>query len=350
MSSIFKIDLISELIKKLELGIISQGEQDYLEKLIASTMLVQQYNKVRIQKTELFILSYYEWLYKNLNSEKFTPEKKTNFYLLQLEIEKYFRFFGEKRFEESQSEFQKCQTIAKFWGQNILKQKDDILKFMFFFLEKVYDIPRIYILEIFELLKKNWKPTLAPIGLISEKKYSLLEIEDYFFSKNKRNFQTHILPNIDRLFTVLSPEFENHLFIPKLENFDVFEAAQVVHEFHHLQEHTNCMTTSLYEKEKNALGAEKVFLNAMGTGKQGRFYWAEANLFYPAILLAWEIDVILKETTNREYFAKICSNHSMESIPLSIFFDWKSPFQMSVYCAASMDLEPTWKGFLKSFD
>ena len=351
LSSIFNDDLISELIKKLESGGISYLEHDYLQKIISCTLLIQQYNKVREKKTELMISHYYNWLLKNQDQTNLSPKTKTEYFLLKIDIENYYSFFGDKNYKSPISHFKKLQVLADIWGYSLLRQKESVLQFLCIIMEKIYEIPAHLNSEILLLLSKNWQPILSPIAAISDRRFSLQEIRDYFFGKHGLSntdscFENHTLPNSDRLFSLTTPEFTNHLFIPKNDGFDIFEASQVVHEFQHIQDAPRCVENSLFVSEKNALQAERVFLNIVGTGKKGKYCWLESNLFYPILLLKWELDIILKDTYNKENFHKICHDHGMESLTLSSLFDWKAPFQLSAYCAASMELELGWKNFV----
>lgn len=375
MNSIFDIDFIAELIKKLDMQNISYLEHDYLQKILAACILIQKFNKARHEKTESFIYNHYNWLVKNYNNNKLSQKTKTEYYLFKVEIEKYFQFFGLQYHQGSPttltrlvtkpetqyvSSFSQLQALARIWGYSITRQEKDILQFLAFFIENIYGIPSSISNEIFNLLHMNWRPILAPIGIIPYKKFSLEEIQEYFFGDtNKQEYELHILTNADRLFSLTSPQFKNYLFIPKQDNFDIFEAALVIHEFQHIQdsykqaknnaasslfEHTQ--EENLFHSEKNALNAERVFLKVAGAGKKGTFCWLESNLFYPFLLLRWELDIILSDTYDTNNFHSICRQHNMEPLSLSPLFDWRAPFQMSAYCAAVMDLEPNWKSYL----
>jgi len=351
LDSLFKDNLISGFIEKLEAGIITYLEHDYLKKIITSFMLIQQYNKIRSQKTESIILRYYSWLIKNNHVIPLSPKLKTEYFLLKTAIEKYFHFFSIKiqnQRTKQYSQFEQLQILAEFWGHYLSRQEDEILKFLTFFIEKIYEVPAHFTNEIFNLLYSTWRPILSPIAAIPQKKFSLEEIEGYFFGEiNKQTFESHILQNADLLFSITNPQFTNHLFLPKQDNFDIFEAALVVHEFQHIQDSSRVHETSLFVSEKSALNAERIFLNILGTGKRGKFCWLESNLFYPLLLLKWELDIILSDAYDINNFYALCQNHSMNPIGLSPLFDWGAPFQMSAYCAATMDLEPNWKSYLR---
>ena len=347
MNSLFNSDLISELIEKLESGVISYLEHDYLQKTLTAFILIQQYNKARHEKIEPIISSYYNWLTKNYNSNNLSKKLKVEYYLLKIEIEKFFHFFGvSAHIQQVSTQFEQLQTLARIWGYSLERQENAVLKFLAFFMEEIYKVPSHFIHEIFNLLQSTWRPILSPIALIPHKKFSLEEIEEYFFGGiNKHAFEAHVLPNADRLFSITNPQFTNHLFLPKRDNFDIFEAALVVHEFQHIQDSPRIQEESLFISEKNALNAERIFLNIAGTGKKGKFCWLESNLFYPLLFLKWELDIIISDAYDINNFYDICRKHGMEPLTLSPLFDWRAPFQMSAYCAASMDLETSWKNY-----
>ncbi|MES2614608.1 MAG: hypothetical protein V4591_04245 [Bdellovibrionota bacterium] len=351
MSGFYNIECISELIEKLDDGVISYSEHDYLQKIISSFMLIQQYNKCRDEKIEHIVVHYYNLLLNHNEEKNIPPKLMVEYFLLKSEIEKYFLFFNIKlphQMPKQKTQFEKLQTLAQIFGYTLHHRKPEILNFLSFFMKTVYEVPPQFITEIFSLLERPWRPTLAPIAGISQKKFNLNEIEEYFFGGlNKQTFKSHVLPNADRLFAMTSPQFDNHLFLPKQDNFDLFEAALVVHEFQHIQDSPRVLEDSLFISERSALNAERIFLNIVGTGKKGKFCWLESNLFYPILLLKWELDIILSNAYDINNFHQICYNHNMEPISLSPLFDWRAPFQMSAYCAASMDLEQNWPSYLR---
>ncbi len=348
MKSFIDLEFVLNLIKRLIVGEISQSEHDYLQKVLISLMLIQKYNKSCQKDIQSIIEAYYSWLTLNFNKKNLSQKIKIEYYFIKVEIEKFFYFFNIPiHFFEKKSSFELLKELALIWNYSLKRETEEIIEFLSFFMSQIYNIPENFIQDIFTLLKSNWRPVLSPIGSISYKKFSLNEIEEYFFGgSNKNVFEAHVLPNADRLFSISSVQFKNHLFLPKQDGFDIFEAALVIHEFQHIQDNLHIQEESLFISEKNALNAERIFLNIAGTGKKGKFCWLESNLFYPLLLLQWELDIILFDAYNIDNFYEICRKHSMESISLSPLFDWSSPFQMGAYCAASMEIEPAWKNYI----
>ena len=149
-----------------------------------------------------------------------------------------------------------------------------------------------------------------------------------------------------------------------MNDFDLFEAALVVHEFQHVadalyesnlelknknleNESLISICDSLFLSEKNALNAERVFLLGHGTAKRGRYFWLESNLFYPILLLKCELHSLVFQDSKPVDFANACMAHGMEPLPISSLFEWGAPFQMSAYCASAMELEQNWDKFLQ---
>lgn len=351
MDYFFNLDFISELIAKLDSGVISFIEQDYLQKIISASIAIQYYNNSLYKPFEILIEKYYESLLKFNNNKNLTPKQKADHFLREVEIKKFYTKFNINSttfMTKAENHFEQLNTLAQFWGKSLKRNRTDIVEFLAILMEELYGIPDSLIQVVIAFLQMDWKPCLAPLGAISQRFFLFQELVEYFFGNGKEHFfEYHILHKADRLFSVTSPEFKNYIFLPKKDDFDIFEAALIIHEFQHILECSHSLKNSLYLNEKKALNAERIFFNFVGTGKRGRFFWLESNLLYPILLLKWELDIFLSDSYNINNFYEICHQHTLEPLELSSLFEWRAPFQMSVYCAASMELEKNWKSFVK---
>lgn len=350
-------NLLLSFLEKLKTGKISEEEHSYLRKIIQCFILIQKSRKQINTKEEYFISSYYEWLIKQNflifpGSASLPIEKKVEFFLMKIEIENFFLFFNIKNtyFNGRKiSSFECLKALAKFWNFDLKRNKECIVNFLSIFLNIIYKIPEQFIQEIFDLIYNKWRPILAPISVIPGREFSLEDLESYFFGeKIERCFDAHTLPHADRFFSATSSQFQNILFVTKFSELNIFEATLVVHEFQHIFDAKNSVDNSLFNLEKRALNAEKIFLNIFGTGKRGRFCFLESNLFYPILNLEWELASLLcDDYSDYLYFTAVCEKHNMKPIDLSSLFEWRAPFSMSVYSAASMDVEKNWKGYFR---
>ncbi len=331
--------------KKLDLNAIGKLEHEYLQKILLSSVLIQTYQNTLEMEAATFIRQYYIWLVKHYFDPHYTKKELMELFSIKQQIENYFHWF---KIEVEglplpcpDKHFYNVKYISQIWGYDLKKDANSIFSFFSFFANEILGIPPQIVKNIILLLRSPWRPLLTPLGVTLQKRFQLKEIERYFFGtlNNTLPYKSYVIPDIDRLFSISSTVFENALFFPKSDNFDVFEASLVVHEFQHV---INPSGTNLFIQEKEAILAEKIFLQIMGTGKRGRFCWLESNLFYPILLLKWEIEILLTGVNNIHHFHRICSEHSMKNIELSPLFDWVMPFHMSVYAAAAMDLEKSW--------
>ncbi|KAB8032209.1 hypothetical protein [Fluviispira multicolorata] len=370
MNLFFDLDYISSLVLKIEHGNVSYAEHSYLQKVIAAQTVINEYQKDNNIVFQKIYLRYYSWLSLNWQKNSNSPREKTDHFLLKNALEKRQSILMPKKdniYQKPLNHFSVLLELARIWNQPLKQERNSILNFLMFFLERVYGIPKQYIDTIFSLLEESWKPILSPLGVLPNRKFSLQEIEEYFFgNKLKPEYSVQVIPKIDRYFSIIGKEHRCHLFLPKSENFDLFEAALVIHEFQHLLDIDNyenilidnkkeIMKDESYSKfyenlflsEKNALNAERVFILGLGAAKRGRFCWLESNLFYPILLLKCELNNLLYGDKATIDFSEMCLKHGMEPLPLSALFEWGAPFQLSAYCAAAMDLEQGWQKFLQ---
>lgn len=371
MNLFFNLNEISKLTSKVELGCIDHYEHCFLQKMIASQTVINQYIKIinpNENNFQLITERYYSWICKNWQKNHISKRDKTDLFLLKNSLEKV-NFNKNKNYKSIYMKplwhFDTLKVLADIWGFSLKNDQNSIIQFLKYFMENIYGISKNLIDEIFNLILTNWKPILSPLGSLSNKKFSLQEIEDYFFGKNlKPDYEIHIIDKIDRFFSVVGIGHKNHIFLSKRNDFDLFEAALVIHELQHIvdaiyetnevekekkgdQVFSQKITDSLFLSEKSALNAERVFLLANGTAKRGRYYWLESNLFYPILLLKCELHNLIYRDDKPVDFKDMCLAHGMEPLPLSSLFEWGAPFQMSAYCASAMDLEQNWVKFLQ---
>lgn len=361
MNICFNLDELSIFITKAELGFITPNEHSYLQKLIAAQTVINQYKKnfntqnLQLQK---IIYKYYRFVCNNLDNKKLSKKDLSDLFLLKNSLEKFNYTINNKDFsyEKPLSNFNVLCELAKIWNFSLSNTLETKVQFLQFLMQQLYGIPDYLGSQVMDFVLGSWKPVLSPLGSIVNKKYSLKEIEDYFFGENfKPEYQKHIVEHIDRFFSLVGSDHPNHVFLSKETDFDIFEAALVVHEFQHILDATqNKMHTTeeklidhLYFSEKSAMNAERIFLLAQGTSKRGRFAWLESNLLYPLILLKCELQTFTENEYAPFNFQSICRAHGMEPIGLSSLFNWGAPFQMSVYCAVAMELEQNWQKYIQ---
>jgi hypothetical protein len=331
-------------IDKLEQQTILPCEHAYLQKRIAAAAVVQHYKREEDNITNELLNKYYHWLERNWKKEIYSPKEKTDFFLFKCGLEKIILNDQTKI-----SSFEQLKILAEIWKQPLKKERDSICKFLSFFMYKSYGIHLNLVENIFSILNSPWKPVMSPLANILTKNLSLKEIEQYFFGTQAQiPYAVEVLSDIDRFFSITSSKYPNKIFLNKQDQFDLFEAALVVHEFQHIQDSVsaNDASNSLFSTERAALNAEKIFLHSSGTGKRGKHCWLESNLFYPLIFLQCELENLISEKPLFENLSEVCTFHHMKPISVSSLFHWNTPFQMGVYCAAVMDLEPSWKKFL----
>ena len=343
------IDDIKRFIRKSTLGSITSSEHNYLNKLISAYILIEKFKPNRNNKIENILYNYYLFL---INDDKpNTPKVKTENFLFRRQLESYFIFLKitpPPDISFHLSPFEEIQTLAKYWNFTVKRNKSSILKFLAFFLNEFYDIPVNFIIPIFHYIQNPWKAVPMPLSVVPQKNYELNQIFKYFFGETKGPaFEIYPIPQADRLFSLTHPQFKNYLFLPEKNSFDIFDASLVVHEFQHIQDSHVAHEQSLFESEKKALYTEKVFLYFAFSSKKGKHCWIESNLLYPLALLEWELNIILSDTFNKNTFDKICQKHGLKPIMLSSLFEFNTPFQMSVYCAASMHIDRNWKNYFQ---
>jgi hypothetical protein len=367
----FNLNEISKLTSKAELGCITLEEHSYLQKIIAAQTVINQYTKSSNQEKNTFQIiasRYYSWISKNWQKKNKSSRERTDLFLLKNALEKVnFSVTGKEKYFYGKplNHFDTLRNLAEIWEKPLKCDENSIVYFLSYLMENIYGIPKKLIDDIFNLIFSNWKPVLSPLGSIPSKKFSVGEIEEYFFGKNtKPEFEIHVIDKIDRHFSVVGVGHKNHIFLSKRDDYDLFEAALVVHELQHIVDAVNesnpdggfhsiekgmrnCISDNLFLSERSALNAERVFLLGHGTAKRGRYYWLESNLFYPILLLKCELHNLIFRDNSPIDFAKVCLAHGMEPLPLPSLFEWGAPFQMSAYCASAMELEQNWLKFLQ---
>lgn len=361
MNFCFNLDEISTIIAKAELGCITPNEHSFLQKVIAVQTVINQYSKNINEQALHFqklIYKYYTFVCYNLERNSLNEKELTDLFLLKNSLEKFN--YCEPKFnlgyDKPLSNFYLLLELAKIWKIEINDKFESKINFIKHLMHNFYGIPINLVEKIFELVLGNWKPILAPLGGIINKKYSLKEIEDYFFGENYRpGYKIQIIDKIDRFFSLVDSVHQNYVFLSKETDYDVFEAALVVHELQHILDakqntilpNTLSSEENLYLSEKSALNSERIFLIGNGSSKRGKYAWIESNLFYPLMLLKCELLTYKSNEQVTMNFKSVCLAHGMEAIGLSSLFDWGAPFQMSAYCAAAMELEQNWKKYIQ---
>ncbi len=359
MDFFFNVDELARLIFKIErFENLAPEEHHFVQKIIAAQTLIFQYKKNFGENKYIFenmCSSYYKWICSHWQRK--TKREQTDLFLLKNSLEKV-DFYHFKKYKKPLNQYDVLKILSDIWGHPLEKTRHSIISFLSFFMNEIYDIPKKNIESIFFLIESDWKTVLPPLGGFSHKKYSLDELKEYFFGQKETPFfKAHVLEKIDRYFSVLGGGSENHIFLPQKEDFDLFEAALVIHEFQHIKDfwdfdekkmgHELGFKESLFFLEKRALSAERAFLFGTGSLKRTKYYWLESNLFYPIIMLRYEFHQLLFGENNDINFSKLCQSHGLEPLVLSSLFDWGAPFQMSVYCAAAMDLDKNWLKFIR---
>ncbi len=369
MNLFFDLEYISSLVLKVEQGKATNTEHAYLQKVIAAQTVISEYQKENNTFFQKISQKYYIWLSANWQKKLNSQRERTDHFLLKNALEKS-QFISAKKseyvYQKPLNHYSVLLTLSQIWNFPLKREKKSIEQFLFYFIENVYGVPQKYIAPIFQLIEKDWKPILSPLGMLPNKKFSLQEIEEYFFgNKTIPEFSVHLVPKIDRYFSIVGRGHNCHLFLPKREHFDLFEAALVIHELQHLLDidnkenliYTNrsgidenqvMLYESVYLSERNALNAERIFLLGTGAAKRGRYCWLESNLFYPILLLKCEMHNLLYGDNRTIDFSEICQQHGMEPLLLSALFEWGAPFQLSAYCAVAMELEQGWQKFLQN--
>lgn len=367
MDQFFNLNEISMLTSKAELGNITTEEHSYLQKMIAAYCIINQYEKsinTQLNSFQTIVDRYYSWASKNWVKNVIEPRERTNLFLIKNSLDKinYNAFYKKNNiYCKPLSNFEILITLAEIWKIPLKKDENSIIQFLTFFMENIYGIPKNFIENIFNLIFSNWKPTIPPLGSLPCKKFSIDEIQNYFFGKKIiPKFSIHLVDKIDRLFSVVSTEYQNHIFLSKLDNIDLFEASAIIHEFQHINDsisniESNILNNSnkriksenLFLSEQSALNAEKIFLLGHGTAKKGRYHWLESNLFYPILLLKCELNNFISFEKKVINFADVCHTHGMPALPISSLFEWGAPFQMSIYCASVMAIDQSWTKFLQ---
>ncbi|MGY3804221.1 hypothetical protein ACWNT8_09190 [Pigmentibacter ruber] len=361
MNFCFNLDEISSLITKAELGFLTPNEHSYLQKMIAAQTVINQFTKnfnEQVLQYNKLISKYYKWVCFSFEKKNINKKDLTELFLLKNSLEKIY--YNEKNkiidTEKPLSFFGKLNELAKIWNYNLEKNEKSIINFLKIFMNEMYYIPEYLVENIMQLVVDNWRPILFPIGPIFARKFSLKEIEEYFFGENsKPDYQTHIIERIDRFFSLVGVGHTNHIFLSKKNDFELYEASLIVHELQHIvdaKQHKILpegmyLADHLFLAEKNALNAERIFLNGNGVSKKGKYNWLEANLFYPLLLLKCEFHSYLNNEINISNFKSLCLSHGMDPVNLSTLFDWGAPFQMSIYCAAVLELEQNWKKYIQ---
>jgi hypothetical protein len=346
------IEDIKLLIQKSITNCISTQEEIYLRKLISSFLLIEKVTNNRNEKLENILYNYYYFVISKDKIWTDSPKINTDNFLFLMSFETYFKSLNilpPSQTKFIHSPFEKLVILSKFWNIELEKSKISIINFLSLFINQYYEIPIALLTQIFSKIQTPWKLALRSIEQINNKTFTLPDILSYFHGKSEKlGFEIIKYPELDRLFSIIHPKFKDYLFIPDKEQFDCYDGAQIVHELQHIQDSHLCMELNLFELEKRALYAEKVFLNYAVSPKHSRSTLLETNLFYPLALLEWELNIILSDISEKNDFNTICLNHGLAPIPLSRLFEFHSPFQMSVYCASAMCIETNWKKYLQN--
>jgi hypothetical protein len=354
---------ISTLTTKAERSTLNLFEHRYLQKLISAVDFLIYSEGA--SETESFCFNenvkhYFNILNKNSKFLNFSKKEKTELYFFQhslLRKRKNINGFFYKNDNKKFDRFNILKNIAEIWDVDLYRDKYSLVEFIKFIMKNIYEIPNNLIDEVFNLINYNWKLIDVVLDAFSDKFFSLKEIENYFFGGNiKINYNLNIFQGIDRYFSVFSPGNNNHLFLSKNDEFSLFEASLIVHEFQHFldskyEENGNdslkIKTECMYNCEKSALNSERIFVLSQGQTKLCRYYWLQTNLFYPILLLKCELQNLLYDDLKPLDFATLCLEHGLDPLPISTLLECGAPFQMSVFCAAAIDLEQNWIKFLQ---
>lgn len=346
----FNTQEIWNRIQELEKNTVSKTEHIYLQKVIAVQVLLHSHFKKAFEPSLIkIIVTYYNWLHQEMNKGTMSAFELTDAYLFSSALKNSLPHSSET---QRKSHFDELTTLARIWKKPLSQNKGSIISFLAFLMEKLYRVPTILIDEFFSLLQSDWKPILAPLSSVMSRAMNLTEIEHYFFGDtDKKNYTTHKVSDLERFFSITNTNGPQHFFVSQKTEYDLFESALIVHELQHFQDSQikteNLILENLFESEKRAIHAERVFLNWTGTAKKGKFAWLESNLFLPMALLLCELDRFLGDKTSAEMSFQHYASHGLKEIEASPLFQWGAPFQMSVYCCAAMSLEPDWKKYLK---
>lgn len=359
----FNMQELSQRLQELEKNSISKTEHAYLQKVIAAQILLHNHLKKAFDPPLIkIVVTYYNWLYQEMQHGAMSPLELTNAYLFSSALKKSLpqvpNSHPNTHEPRKRSHFDELATLARIWKKPLARTKASILPFLAFLMEKLYHVPSPRIDDFFSLLQSNWKPALAPLSSVMSRTMKLSEIEHYFFGEtDKKSYTVHMVPDIARFFSITNTIGPQHLFVSQKTDYDLFDAALIVHELQHFQDtqtratqqNESATVENLFQSERRALNAERVFLNWTGTAKKGKFVWLESNLFLPMVLLLCELDRFLEDDISFEKLSQNYAAHGLKEIEASPLFTWGAPFQMSVYCCAAMDLEPEWKKYLKEF-
>ncbi|RDB36653.1 MAG: hypothetical protein DCC88_04300 [Spirobacillus cienkowskii] len=354
---------ISTLTTKAETSTLNLFEHRYLQKLISAVDFLIYSEGASESENFCFnenLKHYLNILNKNSKNLNFSKKEKTELCFFQhslLRKVKNLNGFCYKNDIKRFDRFNILKNIAGIWDFNLNRDEYSLIEFIKFIMKNIYEIPFNLIDEVFNLINSNWKSLDFALDAFPDKLFSLKEIENYFFGSNiKINYNLNIFGGIDRYFSVFSPGNNNHLFLPKNDQFSLFEASLIVHEFQHFldskyEENENdslkSKTECMYNCEKSALNSERIFVLSQGHTKLCRYYWLQTNLFYPILLLKCELQNLLYADLKPIDFASLCLEHGLEPLPISSLLEWGAPFQMSVFCAAAIDLEQNWVKFLQ---
>lgn len=329
--------LIDEIDKLERHESMSPHELEELQKKLALTAILNSYKNEDDHILKEIFKKYLGWIEKNERDENRSLKDRSDLFIFKCGLKNVIAQ------EKTQyASFEDLVSLSEIWKQPLKRDRESICKFLSFFMYKFYGINLNFTEHIFSILNSPWKPARSPLANILTRSLTLQEIEQYFFGPQAQvPYSVEILQNSDRFFSLTSVTDGNRIFLNKQDDFDLFDAALVVHEFQHIQDAK--VSSSLFVSERAALNAEKIFLHSAGAGKRGKYCWLESNLLYPLILLQCELESLITGKPLFENLGEVCLSHHMKPITLSSLFHWQAPFQMAVYCAAVMDLEPGWK-------
>lgn len=350
----FNSEKFLSLMSKIESNSITKDEHNYFQKIIVAQELINKICRREYIKSNDFstyknvIKRYYLYLLYNLKNHRHSIKEEVDFFLISKLV--FNSPFLDIKDQTDKKPFLFLKELAEKSNFYLKNEKSSIINFFKYFLIHFYEIPEYIVIQILDLLRKDWKPKKRILRPIIDDSLSYEEIETYFFGKKKPNhIQVIVNDALDRYFSIPDPNFDNFLFLPKKENFNFMESALIVHELQHIADEINSSTKkhySSYESEKSSLQAEKIFLSAFGFFKREKYSWLESNLFYPLIFLELELSVYCQEACDSDTFSKICQKHEIAPIPFSPLYFEGAPFQMATYCAACIELEINWKSYL----
>lgn len=337
---------IIDLTNKLHSNTIEKNDFYYLKNIISSIIIIQNYQESIEENLKEPIFNFKFEYKKYLQKNEYNMQDRIEHFFMNCQLDSYERFFLSKPKLSMNEIFSEYQKLAELFAIPLIKTKKSILHFFSICMQTIYGIPVNIVNEIVFLIENDWTAVLPPLSIVSQKQFNLEQLKNYFFKDNP-NFPLHfhIIPNIDRYFSLSAPHRTNHLFASKNLDLNIYESSQIIHELQHIHDsYYNKFITS-FESEQSSIQAELDFIITHENKKKGIFCWLESNLYIPVILLKFELDNILSSAYDENNFTNICLKCGIKPIPLSPLFDWTAPAQLSVYCAAVLNIERNWRKY-----